>query len=205
MPARFNHMELTLPVGRLQETREAIAKFYGDLFGLIGLIGVGMALYRRYFSDFHRIRWDERVEDHAIIAGLGLILITGFLIESFRIYTTELNGFVLEDGTQLPAQEDWARWSFVSWGLAEFWQLFDLSQKQALAAHTWGWWGHAGTDCRRHRRPVPVRPHPRHDAHRHQCDGRSHRCDGGGEMGGRTGRRNLPRPRPGIDCAFQPS
>ena len=33
MPARFNHMELTLPVGQLQESREAIAKFYGDLFG----------------------------------------------------------------------------------------------------------------------------------------------------------------------------
>ena len=51
--------------------------FYGDLFGLIGLIGVGMALNRRYFSDFHRIRWDERIEDHLIIVGLGLVLLTG--------------------------------------------------------------------------------------------------------------------------------
>ena len=38
--------------------------FYGDLFGVVGLVGVGMALYRRYFADFHRIRWDERLEDH---------------------------------------------------------------------------------------------------------------------------------------------
>ena len=58
--------------------------FYGDLFGLIGLIGVGMALYRRYFDDFHRIRWDERIEDHAIIWGLGLILVSGFLVEALR-------------------------------------------------------------------------------------------------------------------------
>ena len=116
--------------------------FYGDLFGLIGLIGVGMALYRRYFIDFHRIRWDERLEDHAIIVGLGLILVTGFLVESFRVYTSELHGFVLEDGTRLEAHTDWARWSFVAWGLAQVWDLFDLSQGHVLSAHTWGWWSH---------------------------------------------------------------
>lgn len=33
MPGRFNHMELTLPKGRLDETRKEIAEFYGDLFG----------------------------------------------------------------------------------------------------------------------------------------------------------------------------
>ena len=116
--------------------------FYGDLFGLIGLIGVGMALYRRYFDDYHRIRWDERLEDHVIIAGLGVILVTGFLVESFRVYTTELHGFVLADGTQLEAHPDWARWSFVSWGMAEVWGLFGFSQGQMLAAHTWSWWAH---------------------------------------------------------------
>ncbi len=116
--------------------------FYGDLFGLIGLIGVGMALYRRYFSDFHRIRWDERIEDHAIIVGLGLILVTGFMVESFRIYTTELHGFVLEDGTQLEAHPDWARWSFVSYVIAEFLDIFSPTQGHMLTAHTWSWWGH---------------------------------------------------------------
>lgn len=33
MPARFNHMELTLPPGRLETRRKEIAAFYGDLFG----------------------------------------------------------------------------------------------------------------------------------------------------------------------------
>lgn len=33
MPARFNHMELTLPVGELEARRKQIAEFYGDLFG----------------------------------------------------------------------------------------------------------------------------------------------------------------------------
>ncbi len=33
MPMRFNHMELTLPPGRLSETRAEIAEFYEGLFG----------------------------------------------------------------------------------------------------------------------------------------------------------------------------
>ena len=32
MPARFNHMELTLPIGQLEQERKAISEFYGDLF-----------------------------------------------------------------------------------------------------------------------------------------------------------------------------
>lgn len=33
MPARFNHMELTLPPGELARHREAIVEFQSDLFG----------------------------------------------------------------------------------------------------------------------------------------------------------------------------
>ena len=33
MPARFNHMELTLPIGGLASGRREIADFYRDLFG----------------------------------------------------------------------------------------------------------------------------------------------------------------------------
>ncbi len=33
MPARFNHMELTLPVGELERRRSEIKDFYGDLLG----------------------------------------------------------------------------------------------------------------------------------------------------------------------------
>jgi hypothetical protein len=33
MPRRFNHMELTLPKGALENSRAEIAAFYGDLFG----------------------------------------------------------------------------------------------------------------------------------------------------------------------------
>ena len=105
--------------------------FYGDLFGLVGLVGVGMALYRRYFDDFHRIRWDERVEDHLIIWGLGLVLMTGFILEALRIAADELG-----------PHPDWAVWSFVSFGLAHLIMLFRLSTEQLLAVHQWAWWTH---------------------------------------------------------------
>ena len=107
--------------------------FYGDLFGLIGLVGVGMALYRRYFDDFHRIRWDERLEDHLVLWGLGLVLLSGFAVEAFRINVTEID-----------LQPEWARWSFVSWGLAHIVDLGGMTEGQTLTGHTWAWWGHIG-------------------------------------------------------------
>ena len=105
--------------------------FYGDLFGVIGLVGVGMALYRRYFDDFHRIRWDERLEDHLVLWGLAGVLLSGFLVEALRINVTEL-----------ASHPDWARWSFASWGVAEFLDVFGMTDGQVLSAHTWVWWGH---------------------------------------------------------------
>lgn len=105
--------------------------FYGDLFGLVGLVGVGMALYRRYFDSLRRIHWDERLEDHLIIVGLGFLLVSGFLVEAFRIQVTELD-----------QHADWARWSFVAWVIAEAVNIFDFSDGRILAAHTWTWWVH---------------------------------------------------------------
>jgi len=105
--------------------------FYGDLFGLIGLIGVGMALYRRYIDNFHRIRWDERLEDHVIIVGLGVILLSGFWLEALRIAATEIE--------QEPA---WAVWSFASYPIALGLRAFSLSESTLLSMHVWGWWGH---------------------------------------------------------------
>ena len=38
--------------------------FYGDLFGVIGLIGVGMALYRRYFDPLYRFFRAKAPDDY---------------------------------------------------------------------------------------------------------------------------------------------
>ena len=105
--------------------------FYGDLFGVIGLIGVDMAINRRYFQDFHRIRWDERLEDHLIIVGLGFVLVTGFLVEAARILATEL-----------VEHPDWAPWSFGGFALAKGAQAFGVPESSVLSFHVWSWWAH---------------------------------------------------------------
>ena len=105
--------------------------FYGDLFGLIGLVGVGMAIWRRYFVDYQRIRWDERPEDHAVVLGLGLVLLSGFAVEAFRIEVSELS-----------EHPDWAVWSFVSYVLAQLLGIFDFRDDHLLGGHTWAWWIH---------------------------------------------------------------
>lgn len=37
MPIRFNHMELTVPVGMLEKEKDNLNAFYGEIFGCIGI------------------------------------------------------------------------------------------------------------------------------------------------------------------------
>jgi hypothetical protein len=75
---------------------------YGDLFGIIGIVGVLMAFYRRYIDKTHadvpdhyienrdRIKWRENWTDHVILWVLLWLLVGGFAIEVARIAATEL-------------------------------------------------------------------------------------------------------------------
>jgi hypothetical protein len=103
--------------------------FYGDLFGLIGLVGVGIALYIRYFHGRLRVKWYERWEDHAIILGLGLVLISGFVVEGARLAADELH-----------TNPSWSPWSFVGFVLAYPFQNIDRSI--LLEMHRVSWWVH---------------------------------------------------------------
>ena len=72
MPARFNHMELTLPLGQLAESRREIALFYQDLLG-----------------------WDSL--DVPILGQLGLLLRTDPETSQF-ILVTEQNKYLQSPG-----------------------------------------------------------------------------------------------------------
>ena len=63
-----------------------IYSFALDLFGLVALLGIGMALIRRYFLQKNRTikRWPDGIT----LWILFLVLITGFFIESLRIVVT---------------------------------------------------------------------------------------------------------------------
>ncbi len=103
----------------------------GDLFGVIGLIGVGMAIYRRYFMTPAKIEWDKRGSEDAIIVGLlGVVLFTGLLVEGLRI-----------GGHEIPAgNESWSYWSPAGWVFAK--ALSGLSESALLNLHEGFWWFH---------------------------------------------------------------
>ena len=60
-------------------------KLVGDIFGVIGLVGVAMAVWRRYVAKKRRLQWDVRWEDQAIIGLLGYLLLSGFVQQGLRI------------------------------------------------------------------------------------------------------------------------
>jgi Fe-S oxidoreductase len=103
----------------------------GDTFGVIGLIGVAMAIYRRYAKPPAKLTWDRRSNEDAIIVGLlGLTLFTGILVEGLRIHASEIPG----------GHENWSHWSPAGWTVAKI--LSPVSQGTAENIHQGFWWFH---------------------------------------------------------------
>jgi len=103
----------------------------GDLFGVVGLVGIGMAIHRRYIAPPAKLTWDRRSTEDAIIVGiLGVTLFSGIIVEGFRLRGDELaNG-----------NEGWAQWSPAGYVVAK---LFSgMSAETALDIHRVLWWGH---------------------------------------------------------------
>ncbi len=62
---------------------------FADVFGALAIIGVLMALYRRYVM---KPKWlDEKAEDKIVLWFILGILVTGFVVEGLRIQATEAN------------------------------------------------------------------------------------------------------------------
>ncbi|MDA1067086.1 MAG: (Fe-S)-binding protein [Verrucomicrobia bacterium] len=95
-----------------------------DVLGLLALIGVGLAGYRRWKTKPAKLVYTD--EASWILIGGGVILATGFLLEGWRIVVT---------------QDPWGAWSPVGYAtgavFAKFFSVEMLSQLHLLC-----WWFH---------------------------------------------------------------
>ncbi len=103
----------------------------GDVFGLIGLAGVAMALFRRFGPAPAKLTWDRRGAEDAIVVGLlGFVLFSGFLVEGLRI-----------GGDEIPrGHESWSWWSPAGWVVAKI--VSGAGESALLTAHRVFWWIH---------------------------------------------------------------
>jgi Fe-S oxidoreductase/nitrate reductase gamma subunit len=98
-----------------------------DSFGILAVIGILMALYRRYVWKPERL--DNRWEDLAALLILLVGILTGFAVEGLRIAATELQ-----------THAGWAVWSPGGWVLAK--AFSGMSQSALLGWHVGMWWFH---------------------------------------------------------------
>jgi Fe-S oxidoreductase len=101
-----------------------------DAMGLLFVVGVGMALYRRYAVRNERL-WGKHTsnEDALFVWSLFLLGVGGYLVEGLRIV-----------GTDFPSFETV---SFVGYFLAVVFDAVGMSAGLAESLYWWGWWSHA--------------------------------------------------------------
>jgi Fe-S oxidoreductase/nitrate reductase gamma subunit len=108
-----------------------VFSFLMDLFGLAVLIGVFMAIDRRYLSKPDRLGYkgapDNTADDAIVLVLLAAIIVTGFIIEALRISVTW-------------QQTPWEVWSFVGWSLAT--AFAGMQEESARSMHKYTWWIH---------------------------------------------------------------
>ncbi len=101
-----------------------------DSFGILGIIGLCMALWRRLVIRPERM--NSVADDYIALGLLLLIFVQGFIVEGLRIALTELN--------QKPELAIWSPGGYV---LALAFQHIDT--QSLLFLHRFNWWFHAIT------------------------------------------------------------
>jgi Fe-S oxidoreductase/nitrate reductase gamma subunit len=99
-----------------------------DVFGILVIIGVLMALFRRYVMKPERL--DNRGDDLITLLLILAAVVTGFVVEGFRIAATELQ-----------THPGWAPWSPGGYVLAK--AFSGASQNALLSWHVGIWWVHS--------------------------------------------------------------
>ncbi|WP_435126580.1 heterodisulfide reductase-related iron-sulfur binding cluster [Halobaculum sp. D14] len=112
--------------------------FVMDAMGLLFVVGLAMAMYRRYTERDGRL-WGKHtsLEDDAFVLTLFALGVGGYVIEAFRIVGTATE---TGSGLQFLAFE---QVSFVGFFLAGVFAELGLRPALAETLYHWGWWSHA--------------------------------------------------------------
>ncbi len=121
--------DITLPLFDYKLLKGPFYLFYEtvlDLFGLFFVIGLGMAVWRRFVVRPHRV--DPTARFARVLALLFLINVTGFVIEACRLAVV---------------QPWWGPWSPVGWALGQAMLAAGMSAGALRATHFGLWLFHA--------------------------------------------------------------
>ncbi len=99
-----------------------------DIGGIMAIIGVVLAMVRRYGQKPDRL--DNKFDDLMALLLILVVIVTGFIVEGFRIAATELK-----------TNPDWAPWSPGGYVLAL--AFSSLSQSALIVWHQVWWWLHS--------------------------------------------------------------
>ncbi|MBV0925715.1 (Fe-S)-binding protein [Halomicroarcula limicola] len=107
--------------------------FVMDAMGLLFVVGVGVALWRRYGRRMERLhdRHTSR-EDDLFLAALFVLGVGGYLTEGVRIL-----------GTSTVRDVSFETISFVGWFVRDLLLLAGVTPQQAAAAYPFVWWSHS--------------------------------------------------------------
>jgi Fe-S oxidoreductase len=121
--------DITLPLFGVKLLRGSFYLFYKttlDLFGLFFVIGLGMAVWRRFVAR------PDRVDPAARFAGVLALL-----------FVINLSGFVIEACRLAAVRPPWAPWSPVGWALGQGMQALGMTEGALRATHLSVWLFHA--------------------------------------------------------------
>jgi Fe-S oxidoreductase/nitrate reductase gamma subunit len=105
-----------------------IFSFFLEVAGIVAIIGILMAIWRRYVTKPDRL--DSKPDDLITLVWILVVLVTGFLVEGARIAGEFSVGL----------KPDFEVWSFVGWTVSS---LFAGGSKEAIsAAHMFFWYFH---------------------------------------------------------------
>jgi Fe-S oxidoreductase/nitrate reductase gamma subunit len=121
--------DITLPLFNYKLLKGSFYLYYEtvlDLFGLFFVVGLGMAVYRRFILRPHGIDPEARFANVLLL--LFLINLTGFIMEAARLAVV---------------QPPWAPWSPVGWALGQLMVGVGMGEGALRATHLAVWLFHA--------------------------------------------------------------